>query len=530
MTKHAIALIYERAAVRSDKVEDANVTAYIYTFKDFAIGTEKVEFDNKLFTEESDNDDDNEKKVTYHYIEDAKSLEDKCVYAFPYYTEQSKDKLWETLEKVDEDAKDIEKYILIQYCGKTDKELKTIAVKEGLKNKSTLIDPTTFQGFYNMLSAEFSSFKKEEDFIVKAEDVCTEPINKKGVNIVVPKIEPLKTDEMFEHVTKSVMCQDEQVRSIVTGFAKNQRITAAVEENPDKRSKLIEAKQNFFVCGPTGVGKTAILRSIAECANVPITFEDATRYTMEGYVGESPENILKNLLRAADYNVKLAQRGIIVIDEIDKKARSSQVSPAATTEVQSSFLTMMSGQKYPINISNSRGSSEIINFDTSTITFAFLGAYSGIEKFYSKEQTVGFGADVTKKGVIDDYTKLYSPENLIEYGMIAEFLGRANIVSLRGLDDVELMAKIILESNKSPSVINKELYSLIGINLILQEAAVIPLAEKAITYKAGARGIKKAFDEILGSSEYDIFSSKCPKEIIITPESVEDPKKLILKF
>jgi ATP-dependent Clp protease ATP-binding subunit ClpX len=521
MTKHAIALIYKRSTAKSHEIKDKDIDTYIYTFKDFAIGTEESSQDKKEFI-----DEDNTK---YPYIEDINCLDEKYVYAFPYYTTQSKDKLWEALENADSECKDVEKYILVHLHELKDKGLKTIAIKEGIEERFATVDPSLFEGYYNMISSKFQPFKPDKSIQINTEVDCEYNIKNKSVNIFIPKTEPLKTDEMFNHVTKSVICQDDQVRSIVTGFAKNQRITAAVEENPDRRNKLTEAKQNFFICGPTGVGKTAILRSIAECANVPITFEDATRYTMEGYVGESPENILKNLLRAADYNIQLAQRGIIVVDEIDKKASSSQVSPAATTEVQSSFLTMMAGQKYPINISNSKSSTEIVNFDTSTVTFAFLGAYSGIEQFYTKDKNLGFGADVSKKGVIDDYTKLYSPENLIKYGMISEFLGRANIVSLRGLDDVEAMTRIILESDKSPSVINKELYSLIGINLILQDAAVKPLAEKAISYKAGARGIKKAFDEILGTSEFEIFSSKCPKEIIITPESIEDPKKLLLK-
>lgn len=521
MTKHAVALIYERSVAKSNKDEDKNISVYAYTFKDFAIGTEESSQDNKLFIDEDG--------IQYPYIEDIECLDEEYVYLFPYYSTQSKDKLWEILEIVDKETKDIEKYILVQLHEPTDNELTTMAMKENEENKFAIIDPSNFSGYYNMISSRYIPFKVEGSVPNETEFACEEPIKNKRINIIVPKIEPLKTDKMYKHVTKTVICQDDQVRSIVTGFAKNQRITAAIEENPEKRNSLAEAKQNLFICGPTGVGKTAILRSIAECANVPIIFEDATRYTMEGYVGESPENILKNLLRAADFNVQLAQRGIIVVDEIDKKARSSQISPAATTEVQSSFLTMMAGQKYPINISDSKSSTEIVNFDTSTVTFAFLGAYSGIDKYYTKEKNMGFGAEVSKKGVIDDYTKLYSTENLIKYGMIAEFLGRANIVSLRGLDDVEAMTKIMLESNKSPLVINKELYSLIGINLILQDEAIKPLAEKAISYKAGARGIKKAFDEILGASEFEIFSSKCPNEIIITAESVEDPKKLLLK-
>lgn len=521
-SRKAIVLIYKRTSVSPRNSKDENIKLHIYRNHDVTIGSEIKEFNSKVFIDENG--------IQYSYIEDIYSLDEEYVYAFPYYVTTSKDKQNDILNEIFDDVSSHDDYTLLQLYEETDAELTTFATSDKNNKKYAIIDPSSYDGYSKIRETEFRPLVKGKFNAETIEEKDEEP---KNVNIIIPKtepFEPLKTDEMFNHVTKSVICQDEQVRSIVTGFAKNQRITAAVEENPDKRNTLTEAKQNFFVCGPTGVGKTAILRSVAECANVPIIFEDATRYTMEGYVGESPENILKNLLRASDYNIPLAQRGIIVIDEIDKKASSPQISPAATTEVQSSFLTMMQGQKYPINISGTKNSSEIITFDTSTVTFAFLGAYSGIEQFYSKEKNMGFGADVLKKGVIDDYTQLYSPENLIKYGMIAEFLGRANIVSLRGLDDVDAMSRIILESNKSPSVINKELYSLIGINLILQDDAIKPLAEKAIGYKAGARGIKKAFDEILGASEYSIFSSNSPKEIIITPESVEDPKKLVLHY
>lgn len=518
MIKNAIAYVYQRVPVVSTRKEDEGVTLYEYIPFDTISGFEFNEFGKKKFFADNDTE--------FPYIEDIIDINEQYVYAFPYYTDgKKKSKMEELRDELYESLCDASDYKLIQLYSESDDQLITLATKNDCTFAN--INPSSFKGFDDMLNATYKPISSNGRSlnIGKIEESTIET-NEKGTEEKI-EIKIMSTKDMFSHITKSVICQDEPIKRIVTGFAKNQRIIKALEENPEAREQLINAKQSFFVCGPTGVGKTAIFRSLAEIVNVPIVFEDSTQYTMEGYVGQSPVSIIRNLISAADGNIDLAQRGIIVMDEFDKKASSKDVSPAMTTEVQSSFLTMMQGHKYSIE---SKSSPLPILFDTSSVTFAFLGAYSGIEEYIKKKSNIGFGADVSKKSNDINYNELFSAENLIKYGMQPEIIGRSNVIPLKGLNLDDLI-KIIIESDKSPINTNKLLYALIGINLIIEKDAIEALARKSSSYdKSGARGIKKAVEDILVPAEFEIFSDSSPKEVIITEESIDDPKKLVLRY
>ncbi len=516
MQKRALAFIYKRTAEKSDDETDKDITLYSYEPYDVYTGYERDMFGSKVFV-----DDDG---IETPYIESISDLNEEYVYAFPYYNGLSKEKSEKLIEEFYD--KLLLNYNILQLYTDTDVRIITLATKDNYRTYAR-IDPSSYDGFNQMLEANYYKLKDGEfinEAVSKTKDELTET-----PNIIIPKLEVCPSNKLFEHITKSVICQDEAVRSIATGIAKNQRIGSIIENNPKMREEIKDEKEIFFLCGPTGVGKTKIFRTIASYLNVPIVFEDALRYTAEGYVGQSTDEILKNLLRVSENNPTLAQRGIIVVDEIDKRAISNTVSEAVTKDVQNSFLTMMCGQKYPINVSSSKSFTDIVELDTSTITFAFLGAYSGIEEYAENNGTMGFGQDVTKKGIIKDIKKVYTPENLFKYGMVKEFIGRGKIIPLNNLDDTESLKRILLESKESAYASRKLLYSLLGINLILNNAAAEEIAKKALTYNSGARGLKNVFTSILEDAEYEIYSSSDLKEVEITEESVNDSSKLILR-
>jgi ATP-dependent Clp protease ATP-binding subunit ClpX len=294
-------------------------------------------------------------------------------------------------------------------------------------------------------------------------------------------------------------------------------------------------KSNILLIGSTGTGKTEFARSLARMLDVPFSIADATALTEAGYVGEDVENILLHLIQAADFDIQKAERGIVYIDEIDKIARKSD-NPSITRDVsgegvQQALLKIIEGSvaSVPPQGGRKHPHQDFIQINTSNILFICGGAFEGLERIVAKrtgigERTLGFqsngGSRLEAERQRAEVLRHVTHDDLLQFGLIPEFVGRLPVVSTLDPLDVDMMMAILTQPKNAVARQFQRLFSLDDCELVFTEDAQRTIAERALSQKTGARGLRTVLEEILLDVMYELPSRNDVKKCVVSAETV----------